>query len=312
VINIKKIIILILLSLISLKTSNAAIKDSLFATVGNKAITKNDIVTEVKTILILSGQDFSEDKRDELQTAAIKSIIKRNIKLIEIEKYNTLKFNLPDVEKEVARLASNVNMDVDTLKNTFVTNGINFSNIIERIQVELLWNSLIFELYKDRLIVNKNEIEDQLKQFQNKKEVEEYLISEIIIKPVMAEQLDEEIDKIKKKISIDGFEKTAVNLSISESALRGGNLGWINENVIPEKFRSKIINTQVGKMSEAIILPEGILFFKVRDKRKIDKLKTLEEVKNQLVNAEKTKILNMHSLSHYDKLKRSVTINYIK
>ena len=78
-INIKKIIILILLSLISLKTSNAAIKDSLFATVGNKAITKNDIVTEVKTILILSGQDFSEDKRDELQTAAIKSIIKRNI-----------------------------------------------------------------------------------------------------------------------------------------------------------------------------------------------------------------------------------------
>ena len=172
-INIKKIIILILLSLISLKTSNAAIKDSLFATVGNKAITKNDIVTEVKTILILSGQDFSEDKRDELQTAAIKSIIKRNIKLIEIEKYNTLKFNLPDVEKEVARLASNVNMDVDTLKNTFVTNGINFSNIIERIQVELLWNSLIFELYKDRLIVNKNEIEDQLKQFQNKKEVEE-------------------------------------------------------------------------------------------------------------------------------------------
>ena len=215
-INIKKIIILILLSLISLKTSNAAIKDSLFATVGNKAITQNDIVTEVKTILILSGQDFSEDKRDELQTAAIKSIIKRNIKLIEIEKYNTLKFNLPDVEKEVARLASNVNMDVDTLKNTFVTNGINFSNIIERIQVELLWNSLIFELYKDRLIVNKNEIEDQLKQFQNKKEVEEYLISEIIIKPVMAEQLDEEIDKIKKKISIDGFEKTAVNLSISE------------------------------------------------------------------------------------------------
>ena len=102
-------------------------------------------------------------------------------------------------------------MDVDTLKNTFVTNGINFSNIIERIQVELLWNSLIFELYKDRLIVNKNEIEDQLKHFQNKKEVEEYLISEIIIKPVMAEQLDEEIDKIKKKISIDGFEKTAVN-----------------------------------------------------------------------------------------------------
>jgi len=37
----------------------------------------------------------------------------------------------------------------------------------------------------------------------------------------------------------------------------------------------------------------------------------LEEEKNQLVNFEKTKILQMHSLAHYDKLKRSVSINFI-
>ena len=38
--------------------------------------------------------------------------------------------------------------------------------------------------------------------------------------------------------------------------------------------------------------------------------KTEEEAKNDLVQAEKKKILNMHSLSHYDNLKRSTTINY--
>ena len=56
-------------------------------------------------------------------------------------------------------------------------------------------------------------------------------------------------------------------------------------------------------------MPEGILIFKVRDKRKITR--NLEEEKNQLVNFEKTKILQMHSLAHYDKLKRSVSINFI-
>ena len=55
---------------------------------------------------------------------------------------------------------------------------------------------------------------------------------------------------------------------------------------------------------------EGILIFKVRDKRKIKKIINLEDAKNQLVNAEKTKILNMHSLSHYENLKRSIAINY--
>ena len=48
-------------------------------------------------------------------------------------------------------------------------------------------------------------------------------------------------------------------------------------------------------LSEPIILPEGILLFKVRDKKKTKKFVNLEDAKNQLVNNEKTKILRMYS-----------------
>ena len=69
-----------------IKQVKTTIKDGLFATVGNKAITHSDIVNEIKIILILKGQSFSEDKRKQLQSAAIRSTIKRNIKQIAIEK----------------------------------------------------------------------------------------------------------------------------------------------------------------------------------------------------------------------------------
>jgi parvulin-like peptidyl-prolyl isomerase len=286
------------------------IKDSLFATVGNKAITQSDIINEIKIILILTGQSFTEDIKEQLQSGAIQSIIKRNIKKIEIEKYNSLTFNQPDVDKELKKLAGNLYMDLDTFENTFIANGIPFSNVIDQIQIELLWNSLIFELYKDRLVISLDEISEQLKSIQNKKEIEEYLISEIIIKPVPKDKLESTIKEIKNKIKIEGFEKVAMNLSISETALQGGDLDWISENAISEKFKSKIINTPVGNISEPILLPEGILFFKVRDKRKLKKFVNLEDAKNQLVNAEKTKILRMHSLYHYENLRKSITINY--
>ena len=286
------------------------IKDSLFATVGNKAITQSDIINEIKIILILTGQSFTEDIKEQLQSGAIQSIIKRNIKKIEIEKYNSLTFNQPDVDKELKKLAGNLYMDLDTFENTFIANGIPFSNVIDQIQIELLWNSLIFELYKDRLVISLDEISEQLKSIQNKKEIEEYLISEIIIKPVPKDKLESTIKEIKNKIKIEGFEKVAMNLSISETALQGGDLDWVSENAISEKFKSKIINTPVGNISEPILLPEGILFFKVRDKRKLKKFVNLEDAKNQLVNAEKTKILRMHSLSHYENLRKSITINY--
>ena len=286
------------------------IKDSLFATVGNKAITQSDIINEIKIILILTGQSFTEDIKEQLQSGAIQSIIKRNIKKIEIEKYNSLTFNQPDVEKELKKLAGNLYMDLDTFENTFIANGIPFSNVIDQIQIELLWNSLIFELYKDRLVVSLDEISEQLKSIQNKKEIEEYLISEIIIKPVPKDKLESTIKEIKNKIKIEGFERVAMNLSISETALQGGDLDWVSENAISEKFKSKIINTPIGNISEPILLPEGILFFKVRDKRKLKKFVNLEDAKNQLVKAEKTKILRMHSLSHYENLRKSITINY--
>ena len=47
-IKIKKIISLVIISFLLITEINAAIKDSLFATVGNKAITRSDIINEIK------------------------------------------------------------------------------------------------------------------------------------------------------------------------------------------------------------------------------------------------------------------------
>ena len=309
-IHIKKTIFIFVISLLFLSKANAVIKDALFATVGNKAITQSDIVNEVKTILILNGQAFSESQRTQIESAAIKSIIKRTVKQIEISKYKTLQYNIGDLNKELKNMASNLNVSLETLKKVFSRNEIDFSNVIDRVKTDLLWNSLIFEIYKNRLSINIDEIDEQLKLIQNKKEIEEYLISEIIVRNVQKEKMKAEIEKIKNKINTDGFEKTAMSLSISQTAMSGGNLGWISENVISEKFRAQIMKTPVGNISDPIFLPEGILIFKVRDKRKLKNVVNLEGVKNQLVNAEKTKILNMHSLSHYDNLRRSLSINY--
>ena len=231
------------------------------------------------------------------------------IKRIEIEK-NELTFSLSDLENELNQIAKNVNMDLDTLKSTFVANNIAFSDLTDQLRIELLWNSLIFKLYKNRLLINANEIEEQLKLVQENKEIEEYLVSEMIIEPVAADKLDAEVQKIKNLIDVEGFKQVAMKYSIAETAIKGGDLGWINENVISEKFRKQILNTPINNISEPIILPSGVLMFHVRDKRKMKTFSSLEELKNQLVNAEKTKLLRMHSLSHYENLRRSITINY--
>ena len=284
-IKLKKIVCILIFSIVFAINGNTAIKDSIFATVGDRAVTRSDIINEIKLILILNGQEYSEAIKEKLDNSAVQSVIKRTIKKIEIEKHGYLRFSQSELDEKLKHVAYNVDMTLDTLKQTLVTNGLEYSSIVDQIKTDLLWKSLIFSLYKERLSINVEEITDQLKTIDEKKE-------------------------IKNDIKNRGFETVALDKSISESAIKGGDLGWINENSISKDFKLKIENTPTGEISEAIFLPQGILFFEVRDKKSLEQKIDLEDLKNKLVHAEKNKILNMYSLSHYDKLRRMITVVY--
>jgi peptidyl-prolyl cis-trans isomerase SurA len=310
VIKIKKILFILLLVVASLNSSSATITDGLFITIGDRAVTKSDIVKEIKLILILNNMTYSDEKREELQNMAVKSIIKKTVKNIEISKNEFLQYSTKDVEKELELIAKKVKMDVPTLKNICISNGIDFTIITEQIKTELLWNSLIYFVYKNRVSVNTGEIEEKLKLNKNKKDIYEYLISEIVLEKSPSDEMEIKIKDLKEKIELDGFESAAISFSISNTAINGGDLGWISENEISKTYRSEIMNTPVNSLSKPLNLKEGVLIFKIRDKRKQEVLLTEKELERRLILAEKGKILNMYSLSHYDKLRRTISIKF--
>ena len=309
--KVKIIFFLLILLIFPLKKVSSEITDALFMTIGNKAITQSDIVNEIKILLILNNESYVDDKRDQLQKLAINSIIKRKIKEIEIDRNQFYQFNEQDLNNELQRLAININTDLETLKNICSSNELDFSIIENNIKTDLSWNGLIFEMYKGKLSIDTDEIEEQLQFIQDKK-TNEYLISEIFVPPVPENEINTKIKEIMEKINIEGFDVVAKNISISESSSNNGDLGWVDEDKISKKVKKIIQDTKIGKISKPIILREGILFFKVRNKRNANNKLTLEEKKENLVSEQKIKILKMYSLSHYDKIRRSIAIKYLR
>ena len=121
-----------------IKQVKTTIKDGLYITVGNRAITKSDIVDEIKILLILNNESYSDDKREKLQEMAIQSTITRNIKQIEIDKMSFLEFSQQDFINELTRIANRVNIDLDTLQNIFASNELDFSLVENQVKTELL------------------------------------------------------------------------------------------------------------------------------------------------------------------------------
>ena len=285
------------------------LRDGMFATVGNKVITRSDIINEIKIILITNNMVYSEDKKKGLQQMAATSLIKRNIKEIELEKNENIKFNNEALKNEMNKIASKMDVDLSNLEKILKNNDLDISLIENQIKTELKWNSLIYYFYNNRVSINQEELDEQLDLVGSKQEYSEYLISEIVIKRPEDSLLESEIKKIVEKVQLESFEAVAMSSSISPSAIKGGDLGWLHENSIASQFKSIILETPVGSITKGMILKDGILFFKVRDKRTKKKKTSIEELKAQLLSAEKTKILNMYARSHYENLRRSITIN---
>ena len=308
--KIKKTIFIFLFAIFFLQGKTLAITNSIIGTIDNKPLTSVDLVNEMKMLLIINGQTFTEEKRPEIQSAAINSITNRLIKEIEIEKYNFNEFNSVDREKKINDIANRLGKNKKELMNAFEANQVNFSHLINNIETELKWNGLIFFLYKNRINVNLNEINDQLEVLKNQEFINEYLVYEILIDRVEKEKLEEKVNLIKNKIETNGFEITANEFSKSPSSTKGGRLGWLKETMLSEDLKEVVRNTKINSITEPLFTPEGILILKIANKREIDNSINLEEEKQKLVNEEKQKKLIMYSVSHYNKVRESITINY--
>ena len=156
-IKIKKIFFIIITFLILGKNANTEIKDFLYMIVGDEPVTQSDVINEIKIILVLTKQGYSESKRDKLQEQAVRSIVERSIKEIEIKKYNFLQYSPDELEKRLLILAEELGVDLETLKNICESNEIDFSLIENHLKTELYWNSLIYLLYKDRILIDESD-----------------------------------------------------------------------------------------------------------------------------------------------------------
>ena len=134
--------------------------------------------------------------------------------------------------------------DGDEFNNLISKIGLNKEFINKKIEIEILWNQLIYQFYNDKIIIDENKLKDNLKKKISKKinSLKQYLLYEILFSANTIKEFENEYDKIKKSINEIGFESTANIFSNSKSAMYGGKIGWVNENQL-----SKSINKNTGE-----------------------------------------------------------------
>ena len=206
----------------------------------------------------------------------------------------------------IERTSRNLGVDKNGLAILMRNNNLNIKNLEDKYKIDLKWNTLIFELYKNKISLNMSDIEKKINSRLEKLDSNrKFLLSEIEIQKEGKYNLDFIMDSINK----DGFENTAKKFSVSQSAGYGGNIGWVDEKKLSNKIYENIKNLNTDEISKPIIFDTTIVIIKKMGEKVYEK--NIQEIKDTIVRVEKEKKLQMFSNSHYSNLEKVIQINFL-
>tara|TARA_B100000941_G_scaffold118619_2_gene83267 strand:- start:9581 stop:10534 length:954 start_codon:yes stop_codon:yes gene_type:complete len=300
---------------ISLQTSvlYSSIKNNIIVRVGNEIVTSYELENKIKTLLFLNKEELSQNNINRVKKISLKTLIDIKLKKEELNKYN-FKMNNNMVDNHLSKIALSFNINKKELEKLFFSNGINFKQYKEDLQIEFSWQQLIFQLYAKKISLEESQILEDLNLIINKNnDLEEFKLSEIEVAFEESNQKKKIINEIKDYIKNFNFEEAAVKYSLTTTALEGGNLGWINSAGMSEELLNIVKKMKIDEISKPIILTNKILFLKLIDRRIVKNPEKLdiEELKNSIIQNKKNEMLNLYANSHLSKKRNITSIKFL-
>ena len=292
-----------------LETTASSIENKIILKIDNKIITNIDVLIEANYLKTLNPnlQDLDKDKILEISKNSLirekikKKEILKNITKIEIEQNIVNQF----IENMFSKIGLYSKLD---FKSYLEENRLSLNYVEEKIKLEIMWNRLIYSKYKSKLKINSEEIKDQL--LKNKETgSKQYFLQEILFDIKENEKFNIKYDKLIENISSQGFEKTALLYSISNTSKNNGNIGWVKANSLNKNILNKIEKIKIGEITKPITIPGGFLILKVLDTKFQKENIDIEKEMEKIIKAKTNHQLNQYSLIFYNKIKKDIKIN---
>ena len=121
----------------------------------------------------------------------------------------------------------------------------------------------------------------------------------------------EKYEKILFDIEKSGFKNAALVHSNSETATKGGIVGWVPEDNLNKNIRKVISKLQTGQISKPIRTSSGFIIIMIEDKRVSELKFNLAEKIDEAIRFKRNDQLNQFSNIYFNKIKKNLKIEKI-
>ena len=240
-----------------LTSSKAELTNKVIISIGSEIITNYDLDREIKYLNVITVGRIGELDNQESKKIAIDSLIKDKIKISALSNFNNIIIKDELISNQIVQSSQNIGFkNFDDFKAYLNYVEYELDEFKKKILIELKWNQLVYQFYKDQIIVDKEKIDKKLKTLiAGQKKNAEYLVYEIFIEDTAIKELDEEseeklnennvVEELPKNKVVD--EKNSGIIIEAESASYNNKKNSIVEEKSIEKMVEVKTNDQIAE-----------------------------------------------------------------
>jgi peptidyl-prolyl cis-trans isomerase SurA len=242
------------------------------AVVNGDVITNTDVDNRARLFAMSTGLKITPDVLDRLKHQIVQQLINERVRMQAVEK---AKIVVPDAEIAAAihDIEARNNLPQGTLREKLTASGISPLTLIDQIRTQIGWTQLLRKELGDRVQISPTEIAEQQRLAATQTGTPEYRVGEIFI-PVDDPAARADAERFAETVinnlrSGAPFALVAAQFSQTETALAGGELGWVQPNQLDPAVASLVQQMPVGAISNPVAVPGGYEIVTLQDKRQI-------------------------------------------
>ena len=240
------------------------------AIVGDDAISTIDIARRLKLALFSSGLPNEASVRQKLVPQIMQKLIDERLLAGEARKAG-IQVSEQEMQRALASLEEKNQLPEGSFLSFMASNGIDVNTVREQLEAQIIWSKLVNMKIRSGITVSEKEIAEKMEDISSQAGITEVNLSEIVL-PVDDPDDEDRIKALAYKLVDEirkgsDFSAIAKEFSRGNTAISGGDIGWVQNNHLDRDVFQALGSLSVGQITNPVRTSDAYYVVKLNDKR---------------------------------------------
>jgi peptidyl-prolyl cis-trans isomerase SurA len=250
----------------------AAVTNSIVAVINGDIVTRGDVEGRSRLFALNAGLGMTPQVLERLTPQVTRLLIDERLRMQEVQRRRVPVAD-GDIAQAITELERRNNLPAGGLVAQLRRAGVEPRVLYDQLRVQIGWARLLRGVLGPSAEPSAADVAEQIALQRARTGQQEFLVSEIFIpvddpteEPEVRRFVEEVVNQLRRGVP---FPVAATQFSQSQTALQGGDLGWVGLEALDESVARIVGQMPPGAVSNAIPVPGGFQIVALRQRREV-------------------------------------------